>query len=47
MVSPGASAEVILASAKSLAKVTEAIAGKVVVKEIAVPGRMVNIVVKG
>ena len=35
-----------LAAAKSSAKIQEQIAGKTIVKEISVPGRLVNIVVR-
>ncbi len=38
--------EAAIAAAKALPKVTEAIAGKTIVKEIAVPNKIVNIVVK-
>jgi len=41
-----ASEEEILAAAKALPKVSEAIAGKTLVKQIVVPGKLINLVVK-
>lgn len=47
MVDTGASADDQLAAAKAAPKIAEQLAGKSIVKEISVPGRLVNIVVKG
>jgi leucyl-tRNA synthetase len=46
MMSKDATKDAMLAAAKSDAKLKEWIDGKTVVKEIVVPGRLVNIVVK-
>ena len=42
----GCPKEEAIAAAKALPRVAEAIAGKTIVKEIAVPNKIVNIVVK-
>ena len=42
----GADKECMLAAAKNDAKVAQEIAGKQLVKEIVVPGKLVNLVVK-
>ena len=45
-VASGADKESMLAAAKNDAKVAQEIAGKQLVKEIVVPGKLVNLVVK-
>ena len=45
--SPDLTKEDLIAAAKADPRVAELVGGKQLVKEIAVPGRMVNLVVKG
>jgi leucyl-tRNA synthetase len=44
MASPGATIEELIAAAKALPEIQAALAGKTIRKEIAVPGRLVNLV---